>query len=402
MTRTDFPREDLAPLRHQQVRALLVREASAAVAPRRAVRRALPAVAALAVAGTALAVPTGLAGQVTAGVGSLVRSATDPCPPRGDVGYSPRFRSPGSADDTRAVRYLPAGPVEQVRYYASSSCVLAERDDRPVQRPQAVWTMARLDGSARVRASATLWRGLAQGVSRQVADRTSQRLPTDQGDPGTVLDPPFEQVQVRGVSGTLVRGAGRRQGEGDVLTVVWTEPGGRQWSLSASGLDAAALVALADGFDVEGDRVTARVEGADVVTPDRARTASVPASSWMRLDVPAVPGDVTPGDVVWTPSLSAVRPTASGRVVVGVVAPDPWTVPWQAQVRRGDRLVDVGDALGLLDPDGRLVWTTAGGGRAELAALTAVPEQVLLDVAASVEPVGADDPRLVGAAPAPD
>lgn len=112
-----------------------------------------------------------------------------------------------------------------------SSCPLPERPDRPVMRPDPVWTLARAGADGRVDAVVTLFRGLPDGISQQVADRTSKRLPTDGNDPGTVLDPAYQAVEVRGTTGTLVE---RRPAvRFEATRVIWTEPSLGTWSLQS-------------------------------------------------------------------------------------------------------------------------------------------------------------------------
>ena len=399
---TDFPRTDLAPLRHQQIRGLLVREARTTTG-RRVPRRVVPVLAGLSVVGAVALPTTGLGGALGAAVGSAVSSFTNPCPPSGGVGYSPEYRRPKESDDTAGVRFLPPGTPSQVTYRMESDCPLPERADRPVMHPDPVWTLARTGPSTAVDAVVTLYRGLPEGVSQQVADRTSQRLPTDGGDPGTVLDPPFEAIAVRGTTGTLAtRPGGNRP---DTLSLVWTEPGGEQWSLQTEGLTASQLVAVAGrlepsagGFEPGERRVFryADIRDADVATP-----------FWYRLDVP--PREVTVSEVSWSAYLFARTPgrTAGTSLFTQIHGPATGWDDWRVQIQPGDRIVDVDGREALFSraffralmfdlPGGAVGSISLRDARtAPLTTPAAVEE--LRAAAAALAPVAADDPRLADA-----
>jgi hypothetical protein len=270
--------------------------------------------------------------------------------------------------------------------------------------PDPVWTLARTGPSTAVDAVVTLYRGLPEGVSQEVADRTSQRLPTDGGDPGTVLDPPFQAIEVRGTTGTLAtRPGGNRP---DTLSLVWTEPGGAQWSLQTEGLTASQLVAVAGrlepsagGFD-PGERRVYRY--ADVTT------ATLAMPFWYRFDVPARP-DVRVSEVSWYSYLFArtAGRAAGTSLFTSVHAPSPDWDDWRVQVQPGDRIVDVDGREALLAgasfralmfdlPGGALVsMSLRDAGMDPITTSAAVEE--LQAAAAALAPVAADDPRLADA-----
>ena len=401
---TDFPRSELAPSRHQQVRAALVREVRTAYG-RRVPRRVVPVLAGLSVlgVGTAVALPTtGLGTALGTRVGSLF--GANPCPPSGDVGYRPERRRPTASDDTAGVRFLPPGTPSEVTFRMESDCPLPERDDRPVMRPDPRWTIARIGADGKVDAVVTAYFGLPDGISRQVADRTSQRLPTDGNDPGTVLDPPFRAVEVRGTTGTLAE----RPAVGTFLPVslVWTEGNGREWSLQSFGLTASELVGVADRLEPETDGLVpgekrvfryADVAAADLVSP-----------FWYRFDVPSRP-DVTVGEVSWSAYLFVRTPgRVAGTSVFTEVRDEaaPWQ-DWRTQVRPGDGITDVDGREAVVSRDGLQVLTfdLPDGAHVVMSLRDAASEPVggaaavteLQDAARALTAVPADDPRLRGA-----
>jgi hypothetical protein len=128
MTRIDFPREDLAPFRHQQVRGLLVREAAGAADRRRRAVRYLPA---------------------------------------------------GPA------------PIA-VRYHLESACLQAERPDRPPVQTRAAWTLAQVgeQGPGRRLPGPDRNLGRLLGQRDRLADLRAGGVPAGRrrGEPALLLD----------------------------------------------------------------------------------------------------------------------------------------------------------------------------------------------------------------------
>jgi hypothetical protein len=397
---TDFPRTDLAPLRHQQVRGLLVREARTATG-RRVPRRVVPVVAGLSVVGAVALPATGLGGAL----GSAVSSFTNPCPPSTGDGYRPEYRRPKASDDTASVRFLPPGTPSEVTFRMESDCPLPERADRPVMRPDAVWTLARTGADGRIDAVVTLYRGLPEGISPQVADRTSLRLPTDGNDPGTVLDPPYEPAAVRGTTGTL---AERPLATRSVPTsLIWAEPSHGMWSLQAFGLTSPEVVAIADRLRVRGDALEPGERR--VFRPSDVFAGELATPFWYRLDVPARP-EVAVSEVSWSAYLFArtAGRTAGTSLFTEIHGPAPDWDDWRVQVQPGDQIVDVDGREALLSAAsfGSLMFDLPGGalvrmslrdaGMTQLTTPAAVEE--LQTTASALAAVPANDPRLVHAA----
>ena len=281
-----------------------------------------------------------------------------------------------------------------------SSCPLPERPDRPVMRPDAVWTLARVGSAGTVDAVVTLYRGLPEGISQQVADRTSQRLPTDGNDPGTVLDPPYAAVEVRGTTGTLVEGRGRFEG----TRVIWTEPSRGTWSVQSFGLTTTDVLAIAGRLRVVGDHLE---PGEPLVsTPSEGRAGDPGLPLWYLLEVPTPP-QVTVGEVVRTAVLRARMPgrDAGTTLFTSVQQPFPGAQDWRVLVRPGDEIVEVSGLDALVSRDGvtGLLFDLPSGAQAGLslragATMEPVSTRSAVDAlraaAESLVAVPLDDPRL--------
>lgn len=399
MTLTDFPREDLAPLRHQQVRALLVREAGSVTASRRRVaRRAAPAVAALAITtvGAALALPgTTLGDRVGAvAAGALERITGD------DPVLCGSQRPPSERDDLSAVRYLPAGRApDSMLLSVAGLCVgfigpavPAPIDDAWDTQPR--WSVADVDADGTVRRVLTVWRSLPPGVSADVADGRSTRSATDAGDPGTVLDPPYRRVTLRGREGTLVRATSGLT-RGPALT--WTEADGRRWSVTGVGVADDDVLTFAQALRIEGG--AAEPTRSAIVPSWTARGATAPAGeAWWRLDVPSA-DDRRPPDgpaPVEAPWLRATFGAPTADDVLSFEA-NTGAFPWQAGLAVGDRVVTLDGGtpavVRLADrEEPSLQWTLPS--RVDATVVGGQDVERLVALADSVEPVPDGDPRL--------
>jgi hypothetical protein len=280
-------------------------------------------------------------------------------------------------EDAGALRYLLMGsdtsPTVDIVQWRPCAHPLAPSTPTPYSGRSAdpVRSWVRLGALGEVKRSLTLWRGLPPGISQDVADRVSTRRPTDVGDPGTVLDPPFREIEVRGVTGTL---AGV---EAD--TLLWTEPGGDRWALTSRGIGAAELAAIAADLRLDGE----------------PRLSSATARDLDPLEVP----DRRPTiDDTVTEFSACYYPGADGNCGVQlVVRPVDIELPWQSRPRGG--ISQIRQIPALLDgalPDRltSVTWQPADGVEAELRFSDETDLQNALYLAAGVGPAAADDPRL--------
>jgi hypothetical protein len=282
-----------------------------------------------------------------------------------------------------------------------------------------LWTLADVDSNQTVIGTVTLWRSLPPGVSQAVADRTAPRTPTDGGDPGTVLEPTFEPVAVRGTTGTLVHGADAAAGDAGTA-LVWTAPDGQVWSVTGRAVERADLLDVAQGLAIDGDRAepgSMRLRAAEATgaagTASDPGTATHPgaAQSWVRLDVPQQGFEPAGDTTVWEPSLM-VSVEGPGGVVSGMSFTTSG-LPWQADPEPGSRLVTVdgGPALAVgIESEALLRWTLPSGANAvakgHVESASGAPTgssddavAALVRLAEALRPVPADDPRLTANTP---
>lgn len=331
-TLDDLPSLPLPPARHQQVRALLVREARPAPVRRWVVPVAVAASAALVVAGTQL-----LGGD------DGTAPATAP-PPAVDCAAAQPPLTPADVPD--AWRLLPAeGEVTNVVVHRSvTACGTFET-------PLEVLAQVAADGT--VVSALTLW--------------------TDARRPGgwETLGAP---LRVRGTDGIVMT----TDPDSTDTALYWSE-GGRDLSVTASGVARPEVLAL----------VEALTDGGTTVPASARPVGMAPLGGWEPVDLDAE-------EPVLTFDVDAGRPV---RVVVSRT-----DRPWQATLSEsgvGSLLVDVGGHPGVARTvtGNFVVATVADGVQVTVFSDEAVWDgDLLLQVARSLEPVAADDPRL---APAP-
>jgi hypothetical protein len=193
----------------------------------------------------------------------------------------------------------------------------------------------------------------------------------DHGDPGTVLDPPYWAIQVRGRTGTAVGS------QADSL--IWAEPGGTRWSLTSRGVSPAQLLDIAEAMVLTGP---------DPALPDAADRDLHP------LAVPTRPK--LPGQVWVTDFAACYRAAGAG---AGADCSLRLTVredelPWQTRpVGRLVRLAGGAPALLSAPTDPSLVWQPARGVQAILSG-PGLATARLLAIAGTIEPAAPSDPRL--------
>ena len=370
MTSTDqrepsaFPQVDLPPAYHQLVRQALVREAAAGRRRHLTARRMVPLLAAIAV--------------LVVGVVQVIGPSTVFAPVARLLGISPdgcgasREISPRSADGARYLVSAPPGWEVLSRAVQTRVCIapLGPGDPTPYASwsdvdPVRSWVRTTPDGM--VAAFVTLWRGLSPGVSQAVANRTSLRTPSDHGDPGTVLDPPYQAVQVRGTTGTEVNGPGG--------ALVWSEPDAARWSLTGEGLSPAQLRDIADALVLTGP---------DPIIPDAAARHLAPLAIPARPKVPSATW-LTEFDVCYR----APGQTTGCGLRLSVAQNE---LPWQTQME--GFIVRVGRVPALVSGQfGGVVWQPARGVQVILNA-PGMPFDQLLAIAGTIAPVTAGDPRL--------
>lgn len=323
----DHPSLPLSPARHQQVRALLVREARTSPARRWVVPVAVAASVAVVAAGTQL-----LGGD------DGTAPATAP-PPAVDCAAAQPPLTPADVPDAWRLLPVEGGVTNVVVHRSVTACGTFET-------PLEVLAQVAADGT--VVSALTLW--------------------TDRPRPGG-WEASFSPLRVRGTDGIVTTDP-----DSTDTALYWSE-GGRDLSVSASGVDREQVLAL----------VEALTDGGTTVPVGARPAGTAPLGGWEPVALDAE-------EPVLTFDVDAGRPV---RVVVSRT-----DRPWQATLSEGgagSRLVDVGGRPGFVRTGtGNFVAATvADGVQAVVFSDEAVWDgDLLLQVARSLEPVAADDPRL--------
>lgn len=362
-TSHDVPRVDLAPVRHQHVRRMLVDEARRTAARTERVRRLAPAAVAVAVAATVAAVSVG-PGEVVRAAQSTVGqlSGTDPEDVTCETGAVMADPSYGEG-----IRLLAPDPgdltLEAAWVNATPACQLESRGT-PIQ------VVAALAPDGTIASALTVWRDVPVDPASD-AGRALAGVP--EGSP---------RQRVRGHDGAVDVAA-------DIESVrVWWIEDAVAWSVEASGLGADVVLATVEQLDLGADRPLA---------PDAFPPGAAGIDGWTtpsRRDVePVWYADYVGAATAEDPDSDAGRPGFH----LTVSARDPW----QTQLRAGHRIVDVNGVAAVAGSQGGggsvpfVTWQVREGLQATLEGRVPGGPDELLTVAESLEPVEADDPRIV-------
>lgn len=357
----DLPRVDLPPTRHAQVRRLLVDEAATSTRRRARGRWAAP----LLVSGAVVATTVVATGDVHWTSVIMPGSGDEPA-----ECYARR------ADLVRGdgMRLLPSADLGMT-YHSWLN------EERPCGiQPNAVLSLAASDSDGRVTAAVTVWEG------EEVRPNADIPMPTAVGPDGLPVAPPTEStVELRGTTARLL--------DTGVLELTWSESG-HDWKVTASGLEVTDVLDVASRLNLDDGDVALEEPGYELDT----------------LEV--VDGTERP---VWSPIWYVCwSATGGGQCTLSLdIGRD--SQPWQAALSTGplsDRspvhLVDIGGVPGLVTDNGGpgstvVQWDIEPGVRAMLMgsnpsgveAVDGSSPDDLVAVAESLEPVAADDPRII-------
>jgi hypothetical protein len=360
-----FPRSELATAQHQQIRDLLVREAGPAA-------RHKPTRLRVAVPAAALAVCVSVAGatlvttnwdRLAQGPAAQIENGTD-C----------RFAHPAALTQGTDVLYVGPPPLG----WSSEAHLNQERYCRT--GTEAMAAFIKTGSAGRISAAVTLWRSLPPNPEdpegRVIKDPDQVPVGTtsgsDRDESAATADPAPAPVTVRSRPGWRI-------GQ-DALT--WTEPDGRRWSITAIGLTATQMTAIAEELTLEGTRSS---------WPEAA------ASGYQQLVIPPRP---EPKELDWQPKWTVCyRRTPAGGCSLSVTARrsgqqwQAWLSTWSTNFR----LVDVGGRPGVVQdvtPGQEMLETQAADGTLLTVAGEVPPGQTLAAFAAQLRRVAPDDPGI--------
>ncbi|MFN8074116.1 MAG: hypothetical protein U0Q15_01705 [Kineosporiaceae bacterium] len=352
---TEFPREPLPPLRHEQVKQFLLRETATPPRRRCAVRVAVPA----------------LAATLTA---AAVVTAVTVLPHR-----EPRAAVPGATTQEPF--------VDDGRCGASQFAPLDQAPDGVVRlgELQDGWTARATRRLVRFCTDPTeplgAWRRASNGevtAALTLAARVAPRAGILLADDETPLNA-GAKVQVRGREGRFVADV---SGAATGPSLLRWEEGGRSWELRGSGLTRAQVLAAATDLRLSGGAASWPDAGAQgwTATPLKAATPTGRDEWTDDVTVDVGPPPANPGASEVT-VMANRRPGRTGvdLAVRGLPA----------------RIVTVGGHEAALLDDSLLTWDASDGVLVSATAVGDLTGDALVTWARTVVPVPATDPRLI-------